>query len=143
MSGAPESTLDQRLAAPLAEVRVVAVLGAHVREHKPAFYVPDYLHAAGLRVIPVNPVFAGRRQWGETFRPTLAEVGEPIDLIDVFRRSEIVAQHGDEILDLDPLPRCVWLQLGIRDESLASRLGAAGIEVIQDRCLMVDHRRLA
>jgi len=79
---------------------------------------------------------------GEKAFPALAQVPVPIDLVDVFRASTHVAAHVDEILALAPRPRCVWLQLGVRDDVSARRLEAAGITVIQDRCIMVEHRRL-
>lgn len=126
----------------LATARTIAVLGAHVEPAKPAFYVPDYLAAQGYRILPVNPSFAGRSQWGEPFRRTLAEIGEPVDLVDVFRRAEHLPGHLDDLLAMDPRPRTVWLQLGIRHPAFAARLVAAGIDVVQDRCAMADHRSL-
>lgn len=118
----------------------VAVLGANPRPHKPAFFVPEYLRRAGYRVLPVNPVYAGERLWGELVVGSLSEISEPIDIVDVFRRSEVLVGHLDDILEAKP--KLVWLQSGIRDEEFASRLGSAGIAVVQDRCLMVEHRRL-
>jgi len=79
---------------------------------------------------------------GERCVATLAELAEPADLVDVFRAPQHLPGHTDEILALRPLPRAVWLQLGIRDDASAERLAAAGIRVVQDRCLMVEHRRL-
>jgi hypothetical protein len=119
--------------------RVIAVLGAHVDPSKPAFFVPDYMAARGYRVLPVNPAFAGRVQWGEPFRSSLAELDTPVDLVDVFRRSSAVGAHIPELLALRPRPAVVWLQLGVRHPELAERLGREGIAVVQDRCLMADH----
>jgi predicted CoA-binding protein len=120
----------------------VAVLGAHTSPEKPAFYVPDYLAGQGYRIVPVNPAFAGKREaWGEPFRARLDEIAEPVDIVDVFRRSEAVIDHVDEILAMQPLPRLVWLQSGIRNDDAAARLRAAGIDVVQDRCTLADHRR--
>ncbi|MER3553525.1 MAG: CoA-binding protein [Meiothermus sp.] len=124
----------------LSAAHTVAVLGANPRPQKPAFFVPDYLHRAGYRVLPVNPVHVGERLWGEPIVSSLTEIAEPIDIVDVFRRSEVLPDHLDDILAAKP--KLVWLQSGILNDPFAERLRAAGIEVIQDRCLMVEHRRM-
>ena len=131
---------DDELRVLLAGARRIAVLGAHVDPEKPAHYVPDYLHRKGYRILPANPVYAGRTLWGEPVRASLAEISEPVDILDVFRRSAQVADHTDEILALRP--GLVWLQSGIRNDTVARTLEDAGIPVVQDRCLMVEHRRL-
>jgi len=131
---------DDELRAFLARARCIAVLGAHVDAEKPAHYVPDYLHRTGYRILPANPVYASRTLWGEPVRASLAEISEPVDILDVFRRSAQVADHTDEILALRP--GLVWLQSGIRNDTVARTLEDAGIPVVQDRCLMVEHRRL-
>jgi len=131
---------DDELRAFLARARCIAVLGAHVDAEKPAHYVPDYLHRKGYRILPANPVYAGRTLWGEPVRASLAEISKPVDILDVFRRSAQVADHTDEILALRP--GLVWLQSGIRNDTVARTLEDAGIPVVQDRCLMVEHRRL-
>jgi len=131
---------DDELRAFLARARCIAVLGAHVDTEKPAHYVPDYLHRTGYRILPANPVYASRTLWGEPVRASLAEISEPVDILDVFRRSAQVADHTDEILALRP--GLVWLQSGIRNDTVARTLEDAGIPVVQDRCLMVEHRRL-
>jgi predicted CoA-binding protein len=117
----------------------VAVLGAHHEAARAAFYVPDYLHRQGYDVVGVNPVLAGRELWGRPVVATLAEVGE-VDLVDVFRRSELLPGHLDELLALHP--PAVWFQQGVRHDAVAERLRAAGIAVVQDRCTLADHRRL-
>lgn len=120
----------------------IAVLGAHWDPARPACYVPDYLHEVGYRVLPVNPAGVGRSAWAGKFVAELTELGEPVDVVDVFRRSELVPQHEAEILAMQPLPKVVWLQLGIRNDAFAARMRAAGITVIQDRCTLAEHRRL-
>lgn len=135
-----ELRTDDELRAVLAAARTFAVLGAHPEPEKAAHYVPRFLHRRGLRVIPVNPVYAGRELWGETVRGSLAEVDEAVDVLDVFRRAEALPAHLEEILAL--APGLVWLQLDIRHDEVAAALLAAGIDVVQDRCLMVDHDRL-
>ena len=125
-----------------ATTRRIAVLGAHRDPWKPAFYVPDYLHQTGYDILPVNPVLVGETLWGQPVRATLGEVGS-VDMVVVFRRSELLPVHLPEILAMQPLPRCVWLQSGIRLDSFAKILEERGIQVVQDRCSMVEHRRLA
>jgi predicted CoA-binding protein len=127
----------------LEKARTIAVLGAHTQEHKPAFYVPEYLFQKGYRILPVNPVFAGRELWGEPFEGRLADLEEVVDVVDVFRRSEAMPEHLGDILAMKPLPRWVWMQQGIRHDGVADRLTREGITVIQDRCLLADHRRWA
>ena len=136
-----ELTTEADIRRVLSEARTVAVLGAHLDPGKPAHYVPDYLSAQGYRVLPVNPVFAGRTLWGQTVRGTLAELGEPVDVVDVFRRAELLPPHLPDILAMSPRPGLVWMQLGIRNDAVARQLTAAGIEVVQDRCTLADHRR--
>lgn len=120
----------------------IAVLGIHHEPDKAAFYVPEYLHDAGYRILGVNPRFAGQALFGQPVRATLAEFGEPVDLVDVFRRPELIPDHLDDILAMTPRPRAVWFQLGIRNDEAARILEAAGITVIQDRCTMADHQRM-
>jgi uncharacterized protein len=133
---------DAGLTRILREARTVAVLGAKVGAAQPAFYVPAYLHARGYRILPVNPVLAGQTVFGETVVGTLADLRERVDVIDVFRRPEYLPGHAHEILALSWRPRAVWFQLGIRHDGAAAQLARAGIDVVQDRCMMPEHRRL-
>jgi predicted CoA-binding protein len=141
-----ELTRDPDVAAALRRARTIAVLGAHHEPSRPACYVPAYLHAQGYRVLPVNPQLAGRTLWGEVVRASLVDCatpdGAPVDVVDVFRRPELLRGHLAEILGMSPRPRLVWLQQGIRDDEVARALIAEGIDVVQDRCTLADHRRL-
>lgn len=131
---------DADLRRILTENRSVAVLGAKDSPHEAAFYVPAYLRQRGWRVVGVNPKLRG--EWlGAPELGTLAEL-EPVDVIEIFRRPEFLLGHAQEILALPWRPRVAWFQLGIRDDAAAARLQAAGIEVVQDRCMMPEHRRL-
>lgn len=128
----------------LGRTRRVAVLGIRSEKYadRPAFYVADYLAAAGLEVIPV-PVYEPEVMHilGRPVYRSLTEVPGEIDLVDVFRRAEQIPSHLDDILA--KRPKAVWFQLGIRNDAAAEQLARAGIQVVQDRCLMVDHRQMA
>ena len=119
----------------------VAVLGIRSELHKdrPAFYVPQYLAAAGLEVIPV-PVYEPevKEILGQKVYRKLSDIPGELDLVNVFRRSEDIQMHLEDILAKKP--KAVWFQSGIRNEEAAKRLAEAGIKVVQDRCLMVEHR---
>ena len=135
-----ELTTIPQIEAALRTAKTIAVLGAHHDPARPAFYVPDYLHAQGYRVIPVNPALKGKVLWGEPARATLASITEPVDIVDVFRRPDQLAGHLDDLLAMAPHPRIVWLQLGIRDDAFARAVQAAGMDVVQDRCTLADHK---
>lgn len=126
----------------LEATRAIAVLGIHDARQRAAFYVPRYLHRAGYQVWGVNPKLAGRMMFDHVVVPTLSDLPRAVDMIDVFRRSQALPDHLDEILEMSARPSVVWLQLGIRHEGVAARLREAGIEVVQDRCTLADHRRL-
>ncbi len=127
----------------LEECRTIAVLGAHVEPSKPACYVPDYLAGQGYRPLPVNPVFLGRQAWGAPFVATLAHLApQRIEVVEIFRRSEHLPAHLADLLALHPRPRVVWFQLGIRHDAVARQLLDAGIDVVQDRCMLADHQAL-
>ncbi len=120
----------------------VAVLGIKTEDQagQPAFYVPQYLKSRGVEVIPVPVYFPDATEiLGAKVYRKLVDVPGEIDLVDVFRRPNDVAAHLEDLLAKKP--KAVWLQLGIRNDEVAERLVAAGIDVVQDRCLMVDHRR--
>jgi hypothetical protein len=122
----------------------VAVLGIRSEKDcsRPAFYVPQYLISSGLQVIPV-PVHDLKvdKILGQPLFRRLTDIPGELDLVDVFRRSEDIPAHLDDLLAKRPM--AVWFQSGIRNDEVAESLAHAGIKVIQDRCLMVDHRRYA
>jgi uncharacterized protein len=137
-----ERTGLQGVREPLETAKTIAVLGMSATPDKPAHYVPEYAMQSGYRVIPVNPLLSGQTLLGETVRATLSEIREPVDIVDIFRRAELLDAHLEDILEMNPRPKLVWLQLGIRNPDFAQKLLEAGIEVVQDRCLMADHRNL-
>ena len=124
--------------------RRVAVLGIKTEEQagQAAFYVPQYLAEAGVDVVPVPVYYPEVTEiLGRNVYRKLVEVPGDLDLVDVFRRPRDIEQHVEDILA--KRPRAVWFQSGIRNDAVAQRLAEAGIQVVQDRCLMVDHRRYA
>jgi uncharacterized protein len=138
---ATEITQETDVRRALETARTIAVLGAHQDPQKPAYYVPEYLHGAGYRILPVNPMLRGKSLFGEVVRATLAEIGEQVDIVDVFRRPELLAAHLPDLLAMAPRPGLVWLQQGIRNDGFARSVIEAGIDVVQDRCTLADHRR--
>ncbi len=144
MTGWPANLIDDDvgLAAILREAKTVAVLGAKADSAEPAYFVPAYLHARGYRIRPVNPKIAGRSVHDVTAVARLADLAEPTDVIEIFRRPEYLPDHAREILTLPWRPKAVWFQLGIRNDAAAEMLARAGIRVVQNRCMMPEHRRL-
>lgn len=120
--------------------RTIAVLGAKDTPGEAAFYVPQYMSDAGYVVVAVSPRLAPRHLWGAPSVATLAELSQPVDIINIFRRPEAIPAHIDEILALPWRPKLVWLQTGIAHPA-TQRLRDAGIAVVENRCLMVEHRR--
>jgi uncharacterized protein len=138
---APSSTpLDKEVQQALKTLSSVAVLGAHPDVARAAHYVPAYLHEQGVAVYPVNPRFAGQPLFGRTCTATLAELGLAIDIVDVFRPSQALMTHLSDILQMAPKPTRVWLQLGIEDSAFEQAIVDAGIAIVKNRCLMVEHR---
>lgn len=131
---------DEALRSLLAQVRTIAVVGIKADPTADAYRVPEHMQSCGWRILPVNPRVES--VLGEPCRAQLADLRGPIDLVNVFRAAEHIPAHVDEILALSPRPLGVWLQLGIRHDASAERLEAAGMAVVQNRCLMVDRRRL-
>ena len=127
----------------LKETRTIAVLGikTEAQAGQPAFYVPSYLQTAGFQIIPV-PVYypSVTRILGQEVYRRLIDIPIDVDLVNVFRRSQDVPRHVEDVLA--KMPKAVWLQTGIRNNEVAETLAKAGIKVVQDRCLMVDHRWL-
>jgi predicted CoA-binding protein len=126
----------------LSESPTIAILGAHPQNHRPAFWVPDYLLSQGYRVLPVNPRFAGDELFGEKVVATVADLEVGVDGVNVFRNPAFIPAHLPEILAMAPRPRWVWFQPGARHDTVGKALQQEGIEVVQDRCTYADHRSL-
>jgi predicted CoA-binding protein len=117
-------------------VRTVAVVGASANDVRPSFFVTKYLLDKGFAVHPINPGHAGKTLLGRTIYGQLADVPEPIDMVDIFRVVE-------EALRLDPLPKVIWMQLTIRNDAAARQAEAAGLKVVMNRCPKIEYGRLS
>ncbi len=125
----------------LDEVKTIAVIGIKPDDHsgQPAYYVPKYMKDAGYTIIPVPVYYPEVKQiMGLDVYRSLAEIPGEVDLVNVFRRPADIPQHVDDIIA--KRPKGVWFQLGIRNDEAAEAIAAAGIDVVQDACLMVEHR---
>lgn len=134
--------IDAGVARIIRTSRTIAVVGLSPSHHRPSHEVAAYLQGAGYRIVPVRPEatsILGEPAWPDLI--SAAAHAGPIDIVDVFRRSEYVAGLTEALLSVRP--RLVWLQLGVKDETTARRLEAAGIPVVMDHCLMVEHHSLA
>ena len=117
--------------------RTIAVVGLSANKFRPSYDVSAYMQGAGYRIIPVNPGQA--EVLGEKCYARLEDIGEPVDCVNVFRRSEFVAGIVDSAIAIGA--KALWLQLDIVDDAAAERARAAGLLVVQDRCLLIEHRR--
>lgn len=127
----------------LRSVRTIAVVGASAKDVRPSFFVMKYLLDKGYRIIPINPGQAGRTILGQTVHARLADVSEPIDMVDIFRASEAVPPIVDEALRLTPRPPVVWMQLTIRNDAAARKAEEAGVKVVMNRCPKIEYARLS
>jgi predicted CoA-binding protein len=136
---------DERIGRIAAEARRVAVLGIKTADQadQSAYSVPEHLQRKGLEIVPI-PVYYPEVQeiLGRKVYRRCADVPGPVDILQVFRRPRDVEAHVPDILAMKPLPRCVWLQTGIRNDRAAEALARAGVLVVQDRCLAVELSRL-
>lgn len=132
---------DAQIQELLRNTKTIAVLGikTEAQNYQPAFYVPQYMHERGFKIIPVPVYYPETTEiLGEKVYRKLADIPEPIDMVNVFRRSQDIPPHVEDILAARP--KSVWFQAGIRHDEAARTLAEAGIKVVQDLCLMVEHR---
>jgi len=137
-------TTPEQIRDLISQTRTIAVLGikTEAQADQPAFYVPKYMQNAGFRIIPVPVYYPDVTEiLGERVYRTVSEVPDSVDMVNVFRRAQDIPPHVDDIIAKNP--KSVWMQLGIYHREVAEELARAGIKVVQDRCLMVDHRRFA
>ena len=133
-------TTDAEIRDLLAGARTIALVGASDRPSRPSFGVMAFLQRHSYRVIPVNPQITGEHVHGEYVFRDLHQLGDPIDIVDIFRRSE----HAGEVVDqaIATGAKAVWMQLGVVDHAAAARAEAAGLKVVMDRCPAIDIPRL-
>ncbi|CAN5219748.1 CoA-binding protein [soil metagenome] len=132
---------DEGIAALLARTKRIAVLGIKTADaaSQPAYYVPAYAQKAGYEIIPVPVYYPDATEiLGERVYRAVSDIPEPVDMVDIFRRPADINAHLGDILSAQP--KAVWFQLGIRNEAAAEQLARAGIDVVQDRCLLVELR---
>jgi predicted CoA-binding protein len=134
---------DDVIAGVLKSTKTIALVGASPNPDRPSNRVMGFMLQRGYRVFPVNPGQAGKQILGQEVYASLADVPEPVDMVDVFRASEYLDSVVDEALALDQLPKVIWAQLGVRDDQAAVKAEAAGIQVIMDRCPAIEYPRLA
>ena len=135
-----ESYSDAYLREILTGARTIAIVGASPRRERPSHRVMAYLQRRGYRAIPVNPNAAGDMILGETCYAALADIREPIDMVDIFRRSELAGAAIDGAIAVGA--EVVWTQLGVRDDAAAARAEAAGLKVVMNRCPAIEIPRL-
>ena len=135
----PLST-DAEIAELLSSVRTIAMIGASDRPDRPSYGVMKFLQDHGYRVIPVNPSITGEHVHGEFVWRELSEIGDPIDMVDIFRRSADAGDAVDQAIAAGA--KAVWMQLGVVNEAAAVRAEAAGLKVVMDRCPKIEIARL-
>jgi uncharacterized protein len=134
---------DSYISGILDSVKTIAMVGASANDVRPSFFVMKYLLNKGFAVIPVNPGQAGSQILGQDVYAKLADIPVAIDIVDVFRNSNAIPGIVDEVLALDPLPKVIWMQLGVRHDEAAARAEAAGLQVVMNRCPKIEYGRLS
>ena len=133
-------TSDQDIADLLTNARTVAVVGASDRASRPSYGVKKFLQDHGYRVCPVNPQITGEHVLGEFVWRECAQIGVPIDIVDIFRRPDAAGDAVDQAIFVGA--KAVWMQIGVIDEEAAARAEAAGLKVVMDRCMKIEIARL-
>jgi uncharacterized protein len=127
----------------LSSVKSIAMVGASPVDVRPSYFAFKYLVQRGYDMIPVNPGHVGKSLLGRPFVASLAEIGRPIDMVDIFRNSSHIMPVAEEALTLSPLPKVIWMQLGARDDAAAAKAEAAGMKVVMNRCPKIEYGRLS
>lgn len=138
-----ESYPDDLIRRLLRDTKTIAVVGASSNPVRPAFFIFKYLQERGYRMIGVNPGLAGQTISGAPVYARLADIPEPIDMVDIFRNSEAAGGVVDEALALAALPKVIWMQLTVRNDAAAARAEAKGVTVIMNRCPKIEFGRLS
>jgi predicted CoA-binding protein len=133
---------DEYILDILRSVKTIALTGASPNPARPSNGVMGYLLSRGYEVVPVNPGQVGKRIQGQEVFSHLADVPVAVDMVDVFRASNYLSEVVDEALAMNPRPKVIWAQLGVRDDAAAAKAEAAGIKVVMDRCPAIEYPRL-
>lgn len=137
-----DSYSDEYIRQILTDTKVIALTGASPNPDRPSHRVMNFLLSRGYRVIPVNPGQAGKTILGQTVYATLADIPEPVDMVEVFRASDALPSVVDEAKALSPMPRVIWSQLGVRHDEAAAEAEAAGMKVVMNHCPAIEIPRL-
>jgi hypothetical protein len=124
-------------------VKTIAMVGVSNKENRPSYFAFKYLLERGYRMIPVNPGLAGGELLGQKVYARLADIPEPVDMVDVFRAASYAVGIVEEALGMQPRPRVVWMQLGIRNDEAAALAEANGLKVVMNRCPKIEYGRLS
>jgi uncharacterized protein len=138
-----DSYSDSYIRGILNTVKTIAVVGASKNEIRPSYFVFKYLLERGYTMIPVNPGHAGDTLLGRRIYARLADIPEPIDMVDIFRAPQYVPSIMQEVLALKPRPQVIWMQLGIRNDEAAALAEANGLKVVMNRCIKIEYGRLS
>ena len=139
----PDTTSDADIRRILTSVKSIAMVGASANSARPSYLVLKYLLGRGYRMFPINPGLAGKSVLGAMAYASLADLTEPVDMVEIFRAFEFAGAVVDEALALPSPPRVIWMQLGVRDEAAAERARAQGVEVVMNRCPKIEWGRLS
>ncbi len=134
---------DAYIRAILNQSKTIAMVGASANTARPSFFAFKYLIERGYRMIAINPGLVATGLLGQPAYARLADVPEPIDMVDIFRAAEAVPAIVDEALSLQPRPKVIWMQLGVRHEEAAAKAEAAGLKVVMNRCPKIEYGRLS
>ena len=138
-----DSYSDDYIRDILTSVKTIAMVGASANPARPSFFVLKYLAERGFTMLPINPGLAGQAIHGLPVFARLADAPQPIDMVDVFRRSDAAGAVVDEALALASPPKVIWMQLGVRDHAAAARAEAQGVKVVMNRCPKIEYGRLS
>ena len=138
-----DSYPDDLIRSILKSAKTIALVGASANEVRPSYFVLKYLLGRGYRMFPVNPGIAGTEILGAKVYGSLAEIPEPLDMVEIFRNSEAADGIVDEALALDTLPKVIWMQLSVRNDAAAARAEARGVQVIMNRCPKIEYGRIS
>ena len=134
---------DSTIRGVLNTVKSIAMVGVSPKDNRPSYFAFKYLLERGYRMIPVNPGQAGKEILGQKVYARLADIPQPVDMVDVFRASKFAGAVVDEALAMTPRPAVIWMQLGVRDDAAAAKAEAAGLKVVMNRCPKIEYGRLS